>query len=332
MRKIAIILIIILVIGIVGGYFIYQRTQIKNLGEITYGWNHWPGVLPYLVAYDQGFFKQEGLSVKMVEGDSYIKHLNDLIVGKIDFSGDIALIDIVEKASKGNKLKVVLATDYSNGADGIVAKKEIKSINELKGKKVAVEMGTLGEYLLHDALGKEDIDLSEIQEINFSAQEAAQVFIRGEVDAAVTYEPSYSQAVNDGNGWRIYTSADSPGLIIDVLTFGSDFVAKYPAKVSAVARSYFKAIDFIDKNPDQAYEIGAKYFKITANEFKSQIAGIKQMNFNDNQDIMSYGTGLNSIHGLIRQADLFLQEKSTIERVVDSTEIIDPRFVRELVK
>lgn len=331
MKKIIFLLIITAAI-ILGGFFVWRQFQPKSLGKITMGWNTWPGNLPYFVAFDKGFFKDEGLEVKMVAEESYSKKVDDLMANKIDFSGDMVLIDIVEKASKGKKLKVVLVTDYSSGADGIVAKKEIKNISELKGKKVAVEMGTLGEYLLYDALKKNNLKLADVQETNMTAQEAAQAFIRGEVDAAVTYEPDYSQAVEKSNGWRIYTSADSPGLIIDILTFGRDFVVKNPAKVSAVVRAYFKAIDFIADSSDKAYEIGAKYFKITPSEFKEQYAGVKQVRLTDNLNFMAYGSGSDSLHGLTQQAYNFLLLKGTIKNKIDSTEIIDPSFIRGLTQ
>jgi len=331
MKKITTILaVVILVIVVIGGLFFYKQFQLKNLGEITYGWNTWPGVLPYLVAYDQGFFKEEGLDIKMIEEKSYADMLNDLIDDKIDFSGDLTLMDIVEKVGKGAELKVVLVTDYSNGADGIVAKKEIQNISELKGKKVAVEKGTLGEYLLYDALEKNDLNLSDILEINISAQESAQAFIRGEVDAAVTYEPDYSKAVEQGNGWRIYTSADSPGLIIDVLAFKNDFINHNPKKVVAVIKAYFKAMNFIEVNSDQAYEIGAKYFKILPNEFKEQYLGLKQVNFEDNLNMMSYRNSNDSLHFQIKDTYDFLKGKNIIQQEIDSTKIIDPQFIRTI--
>lgn len=328
-KKIIILIVGALLVFIIGGFLWWRASQPKSLEKITYGWNVWPGVLPYLVAKDQGFFKDNGLDVEMVEYDSYIKKVDDAVSGKINFSGDFALIDVIEKVSKGNALQVVLATDYSNGADGIVAKSEIKNISELKNKNVAVEMGTLGEYLLYDALKKNNLTLSDINEVNLTAQEAAQVFIRGEVDAAVTYEPDYSEAVKKGNGTRIYTSADSPGLIIDCLTFRKDFLIQNPLKVQAVVNAYFEAMDFISLNPDKAYAIGAKYFKITPDEYKEQIKGVKLMSKDDNLKAFTYGSGIDSLHGTIKNINNFLIGKGTIKTVVDSTEVINPTFIRE---
>jgi len=203
MKKIIIVLLAIFLIACLAGTFLffYQSSQPKSLGKIVYGYEIWPGILPYLVAYEKGYFKEQGLDVELVKAESYTEEMEDFISGRTDFMGDFALIDLVKKVSFGEKIKVVLVTDYSNGADGIVLKKNIKSVGELKGKKVAVEVGTLGEYLLFDALKKNNLQLADIQEVNLTAQEASQVFIQGGVDAAVTYEPNYSQAIKEGEGW-----------------------------------------------------------------------------------------------------------------------------------
>jgi len=330
MKKSIIISTIVLIVAIaVGGYYWYKTNTPKNLGEIIWGLNVWPGNLPNLVAYDQGIYKKNGLDVKMIQEPDYGTLVTDFISGKINFA-DLALIDVVVKADDGEKIKIVLAADYSNGADGIVAKKEIRNIKELKGKKVAVEKDTLSEHLLYDALRKNELSLSDIVEVNLSAPKAAQAFIRGEVDAAATWEPDYTQAVEEGNGWRIYTSADSPGLIIDSLVFKSDYIKNNPEKVAAVVKSYFEGVDFIVANPEKAYEIGAKYSDITAEEFKIQYAGIKQMNKDDNTNAFFYRTTVDSLHGAIIQANKFLLEKRTIKTEVDSTEILDVSFVKGL--
>lgn len=329
MKKITIIsLCIVSLIVIVGGVYVFGQFQTQSLGTIKYGYQTWPGVLPYLVAYDKGFYRSRGLDVVLVKEDSYVKELEDLISGNIDFSGDVALIDVVKNVSKGAKLNIILATDYSDGADGIVAKSSMKSVADLKGKNVAVEMGTLGEYLLHDALRKNNLGLTAVKEVNLSAQDAAQAFIDKKVDAAVSYEPSLSQAVKDGSGKILYSSSNSPGLIIDVLAFRSNYVKNNRAKVAAVVGAYAEAMDFIAKNPSEAYIIGAKYFGISVEQLVDQLKGIKLMSLGENMDLMAFGSGKDSIHGLINNAYDFLKSKGDIVSDVDTTEIVDPSFIR----
>lgn len=329
---VAIIATGVLLTGLVayGGWVFYQQNLNQGLQKITYGYQDWPGVLPYLVAYDQGFFKQVGLDVLLVKEDSYVQGVADLISGRVDFVGDIALIDLVKRVSAGSALKVVLATDYSNGADGIVAKSDIKSIKEFKGKRIALEKETIGEYLLYDALRKNNLTLNDVTIIDLAAQEAAQAFIRKEVDVTVTYEPGLSSAVSLGQGNLIYTSADSPGLIIDVLAFRAGYLASNEGKAKAVVAAYFKAIDYIDANPSGAYAIGAKYFEVTPAEFQEQLKGIKQMKMLDNLNALAYKSSLDSLHGQIKAMEAFLQTKGNIINPVDSLDIIEAKYVREL--
>ncbi|MFA5022352.1 MAG: ABC transporter substrate-binding protein [Patescibacteria group bacterium] len=329
-KTIIIFFISLLLVTAVGGYFLYQNNLKKSLEKINYGYEIWIGTFPYLVAYEKGFFKEQGLEVQLVKAESYAQEIADLLSGKTDFMGDFALVDVVKNISLGNKLKVVLSTDYSNGGDGIVAKKNIKSIGEIKGKKVAVEKDTLGEYLLYDALKKNNLTLADIQEIDLTAQESAQAFIRGDVEVAVTYEPDLTLAVNQGDGWRLYTSAQSLGLIADALTFRADFLKQNPKKVAAVVKAYVKAVDFISTNPKEAYAICAKYFNITPGQLEEQLAGIKLMTKDDNLNAFFYKTSIDSLHGAIIQANNFLQEKGTIKTRVDSTEILDTSFIKGL--
>ena len=62
-KTITILTFVLLTILAAGGIFFYGQSQPKSLGKITLGWNTWPGNLPYLVAYEQGFFKEQGLHI-----------------------------------------------------------------------------------------------------------------------------------------------------------------------------------------------------------------------------------------------------------------------------
>ncbi|MBP7860005.1 ABC transporter substrate-binding protein, partial [Patescibacteria group bacterium] len=273
---------------------------------------------------------EEGLDVTIIEKQSYLEEIDDLLTGKVDLIGDFVLIDVIKNYSPENQLKVHLATDYSNGADGIVVNRNIKSPKDLKGKKIAVEMGGMGEYLLYDFFSKNKIEFSDVEVVNLNAEEASIAFIENKVDSAVTYEPHLSKAVEKGNGEKIYTSAMSPNLIIDVLVSKTKYSDSNHEKISAFVRSYFKAVDFIEKYPEEAYRIGAKYFKISPSEFKKQYAGVKQLNLEDNLEIMSFGNNTNSIHTSFKFAYDFLKLKNEVVFELDSLDVIDPEIVKEL--
>ena len=316
------------VFAVAGGFFSYERLRPRPQTVVFMGYQTWPGVLPYLVAKDQGFFSRNGLDVRSRKIDSYVEEMADLSSGSIDFAGDIVLLDVVERASRGEPWTVVLATDYSNGADGIVAGKDVVSPQGLAGKTVAVEQNTMGAYLLYDALRKNGLGLADVNMVNLTAIEAADAFVRKEVNAAVTYEPDLSRAARDGDGRVVFSSADSPGLIVDVLAFTNGFPEQNPETVRAVIRSYFEAIDFIAKDPDRAYEIGAAYLGVTPEELRAQMVGIRQLGRLDNAALMTYGVGPKSLHGLYQDAYDYLSGIGIAGAHSDSTAVIDPQYFR----
>src|SRR4030042_6599671 len=92
-------------------------------------------------------------------------------------------------------VKQVLALDDSHGGDGIVAKKEIKTVKDLKGKTVAAQLGAGASYFwLNYVLAQNGMKLSDLKTIDMKAGDAGSAFVAGKVGVAVTWEPWLSQA------------------------------------------------------------------------------------------------------------------------------------------
>jgi len=328
---VAILLLIVAAIGAYRGLKSPSQPPPHDLGEITYGWDEWPGVLPYLVAQEKGFFTANGLKVKMIKLEINSQLVDALIKGQVDFVGDITLVDILKARSRGDKLQIINTTDYSNGGDGIVAKKTIGSVADLRGKRVAVEQGSLSEKLLFYALEKNNLGLQDVERVSLPAAEAAQAFIRGEVDAAVTYDPELSEAVAAG-GVKIFSTALAPGLIIDVGAMRQDYIDREPEKVQAVLRAYFLALDYIKSNPQEAYAVGAEYFNVSEQDFADYLSGLELVDLRGNLSAMSYASGYESLYGNGALANRYLRSIGVISSDIDVVEVIRPEFVRFLSK
>lgn len=332
MIKNMVILFMVLMLG-VGVLFAVQKLSMKNeprakdLEKITVGWNNWPGLLPILVAKEKGIFEEQGLQVDLSFKDSYLSMVDDLATGKIDLTASMAFLDVM---TFDGDLQIVGVTDYSNGADGIVAKKEIIDLKTLVGKTIAVEKGTLGEYLLLSALDKVGLTLNDVIIKNMSAEQSAQAFISGQVDVAVAYEPDFSLAVKEGNGWKIFTSADELGMIIDAVVVKKEFAENNSEKIKSFLKAQFKATQFIASNPKEAYAIGAKYFKISPAEFEQQMLGIKLLDQRDNVTAFTFAAGYESLFGNARYINLFLKRLNKIKQDIDVTKMINQTFIRQI--
>jgi len=117
-------------------------------------------------------------------------------------------------------VRQVLALDDSHGGDGMVAKKEIKTIKDLKGKTVAAQLGGGASYFwLAYVLGQNGLKLSDLKLVDMKAGDAGSAFVAGKVDAAVTWEPWLSKARETPFGHVLLSSDRTPGIIVDSLAF-----------------------------------------------------------------------------------------------------------------
>ena len=169
-KKIIISLVILGVIASLG--FIAWRSTTTTT-PIRVAKYYWPGEFWVEIADSKGWFKEAGLNVELVDANpDYFKSLQDTVDGKID-TNEFVLFDFVKYLGQGADLVVVLAGDRSLGADGIVAKKGITSVNDLRGKRVGVPNGTYLHFILDTLLEREGIHHSEVTDVNIQAEQAA---------------------------------------------------------------------------------------------------------------------------------------------------------------
>ena len=183
---------------------------------IKIGYSDWPGWVAWQVAIDKGWFKEAGVPVDF-EWFDYSASMDAFSAGKID-AVTMTNGDALVTGSAGGKSVMIMLTDYSNGNDMIVAKPGIKSLKDLKGKKVAVEEGLVEHLLLLDGLKKAGMKESDVKLVNAKTNEMPQVLATGDVSAIGAWQPIAGQAMKALPGSRpVYTSANEPGLIYDVL-------------------------------------------------------------------------------------------------------------------
>ncbi len=220
-------------------------------GSIKLGHSTWVGYGPFYIARDKGFFKEEGVDVELVIIEDTPMKMGALMAGQLDLvASTVDEFPIYMKPGIG--VRYVLAVDNSKGGDGIVATKDITTVEGLKGKKVAFEQGSVSQFFLNALLKDAGLSQSDIEPVNMAATDAGVAFAAGQVDAAVTWEPALSQGAKADNGHILLTSADKPGLITDVVAATDATLKEKGEDVKAFVRAWYRALDFIKSNPDEA--------------------------------------------------------------------------------
>lgn len=301
-------------------------------GKIIIGMETWPGYFPLIVARDKGYFKEAGLDVEIKRYIALGELSKDYVSGEMQGRANLTL-DAVKESLEGLNHKVVLGIDYSNGSDAIVAREGIETVQDFKGKKVGYEPDTLEEFFITWALSENDMTLSEVIAFPANPEETAKKLKEGEIDVAISHEPFLSQFLSSGRFHTVYTSKNAPGLITDILTFKSHFIATYPETVEAFLRAYFKALNFWKENPDQANAITAKEFNDTPEGIARQLEGIKMLDERDNQTLFTFAAGLKSLYGNMRQIGKFVSKHQGKTNVsLDTDNLIERKFVKKIVE
>ncbi|GAA3261495.1 ABC transporter substrate-binding protein [Dactylosporangium siamense] len=295
--------------------------------KITLGFSAWPGWFPWQVAQEKGLFAKNGVTVELKYFDSYTDSLNALATGNLTCNSQ-TLNDTLSSVSGGSKQTIVLLNDNSTGNDQIIAGPGIRTVAELKGKKVAAEQGTVDHYLLLLALEKAGLTEKDVTFTPLLTDAAAAAFVAGQVDAVGVFAPFTTTALGRAGSTAISTSKDFPGAIPDALSFQSKFVQDHPDEVQKVVQTWFDTTAWIKANPAEAVSIMAKKGGVSDDDYKSYDAGTTI--FTKEQNIEAFTPGSDAKH-LDFQANK-IAEFLVSTKLVDAKPPLDGLFEPKFVK
>ncbi len=288
-------------------------------------YSDWPGFVAWQVAIDKGWFKEAGIDVKFDWFD-YGASMEAFASGKVDgvfvTNGDALVV-----GSGGAKNTMILITDYSNGNDMIIGKPGVKSLKELKGKKVGTELGIVDHLLLLDGLEKSGMKESDITLVNVKINDTPQALASGDLAAVGTFEPSASQALKLVPGSKpIYTSAQSPGLIYDVLTVSPASLSSRKAEWTKLIGVWGKVVTYINdpKTQADAIKIMSARDGLTPDEYKKFMKGTRLLSVAEGKAAYEKGDSLKSLWGSTKNADKFNVKNAIYKEPQDISKYIDP--------
>src|SRR5260370_15621531 len=183
-----------------------------SAAPLTVGYSDWPGWVAWQVAIDKGWIKEAGLDLTFQWFD-YSASMDAFSAGKLD-ANLMTNGDTLVTGAGGGKGIMVMLTDYSSGNDMIVGKPAIKSLKDLKSKKIGIEVGLVEQLLLLPGLPDAGIKEKDLTLVNVKTNDTPQVFSSGQVSAIGAWQPISGQAIKAIPGSKpIYTSSQAPGLI-----------------------------------------------------------------------------------------------------------------------
>jgi len=304
-----------------------------SAAPLKVGYSDWPGWVAWQVAIEKGWLKEEGVDVEF-EWFDYVPSMDAFSAGKID-GVCVTNGDTLVMGATGAKGVMILVNDFSNGNDMIVAKSGIKDLKDLKGKKIGVEVGFVDHLLLLNGLEKAGLKESDVTPVNTKTNETPQVLASGDVDAIGAWQPSSGMALKSVAGsTTVYSSADEPGLIYDVLTVSPASLAARRADWLKLVKLWGKVVAYINDPATQpdALKIMSSRVGLTPEEYKPLLQGTKLQTLAEGKAIFAKSSGFKSLYGSSEIADDFNVKYDVYKQKQDISSYIDPSLTDEAVK
>jgi NitT/TauT family transport system substrate-binding protein len=300
-----------------------RAAQAAELKPYKVGFNAWIGSIAFFVAREKGFFKDEGLDVQGKSFSSPGDGLTPLLSGDLDavLSTADSVITVLDKAP--GQLKVVYLTDTSAGADAILARKDIADIKGMRGKKVAATLGQCNQLLLEKALEKAGLTDKDIQLVNMNPDDAGAAFAAGKIDVAVTWEPWITKVSGEKKGHVIFSSKETPNLILDVLAISSRTEKKKPAETRAFLKALNRGYAFVKSNTDESAALAAKALEQKPDEVKAMLPKVLLYSPAQNLEVMGGPAA-----AATAQVARFFKDKKVNETLVDVSKMYDPSYLK----
>jgi NitT/TauT family transport system substrate-binding protein len=302
--------------ALVGGTAMAQET------DVAIGISGWTGFAPLTLAKEAGIFKKNGLNVSIKKVPQASRHLA-IQSGDIQCAATTVETWIVWNAN-GVPTKQIFQLDKSYGADGMAVRSDVGAIKDLKGKTVAASApGTAPYFTLAWFLKKNGLSVKDVTVVNMEPGPAAQAFIAGQNDAAMTYEPYLSSVRNaPQSGKIIATTLDYP-MVMDTFGCTPAFLEKNPKAAKALADSYFQALEMIQKDQAKAYEIMGSDVKQTGEAFGNSAKFLRWQDKAANQKFFQ-----SEFETFSNEAADLLLEVGIIKQKPDIKSIVDTQFIQ----
>jgi NitT/TauT family transport system substrate-binding protein len=209
------------------------------------------GITPYF--YEK--FAPPGYKIEVIPFESPTDGKNAVLTGTVDtcIHGIAAFL---LGAAAGEPVVIVAAA--TNRGMGIVAdaKSEIKTVKDLKGKRVAIWPGSTQEVVILERLKAEGLTVRDIQPVRLSFSDMPAALARGDIDAYVGAEPGPGISLANGTGRLVEYPYSTPiGSLNMILSASEKMVKENPERLKMIVDMHKKATDYAMAHPEEMVDV-----------------------------------------------------------------------------
>ncbi|TBM31769.1 taurine ABC transporter substrate-binding protein [Hafnia paralvei] len=281
---------------------------------------------------DNAFAKASGANVDWRKFDSGSSVVKALASGDVQI-GNIGSSPLAAAVSQGLPIEVFLLASQLGNSEALVVKKEIKSPQDLIGKRIAVPFVSTTHYSLLAALKHWGIKPDQLTILNLQPPAIAAAWQRGDIDGAYVWAPAVNELAKTGS---VLTDSEQVGQwgapTLDVWVVRKDFAQQHPDVVTAFARTTLAAQKAYLAEPDQWLKEGQNIDKLAklSGVPQEQVPGLVKGNryLPVAEQVSELGQPVDKA---IHDTAVFLQQQGKIPQVAkDYRSFVNNQFVKQV--
>ncbi|AGY91199.1 hypothetical protein SPICUR_00870 [Spiribacter curvatus] len=298
--------------------------------ELRIGLSPWIGYSYFSVANERGYTADsDALNLEIVEVASQRDAVRAFERGQVDLIG-ATLAELADiKAGGRRSARAVLALDRSVGGDVIIARKDIETLDALKGQRVGLEPGTVNMLVLAAAARQGGFGFDDVTMVSLPQSEMAAALEEGRIDAAITYPPITSGVLEQPGTHVVFDTSMAPNAVVDVLVAAEAVIENQPRALEALIEDHDRALRWSQASPEPARAIIAAHTGLSPRAV-DQVHGYIEV-LPVEEQLGLWATDGTLIDGLRRvmdiRAELYDQPEGT---AVDVASMLDRTFVERL--
>lgn len=272
--------------------------------------------IPSVVAQEKKMYENEfakdSIEFKWHDITAPSNQLEALAAKSLDFSNSLNYVSAILAKANGNDIKII--SSYSRFPKGIslVVKPDgsIKTVGDLKGKKIALQKGTMLHEMLIRTLSEVNLTTQDLELVDMDSTAAAAAIVAEQVDATILPEPLLSKAVASG---KVLKLRSAEGLIpsLTVIAVRSEFAKTQPEIVKRYLQVHKTSIDWSQANLEEA-------LAMTARQNQLDIKGVKAL-----YPEFTFDMSLDQVKDDLLKSAAFLQKEGMIRSNVDINKLVD---------
>ncbi|MFC3686405.1 ABC transporter substrate-binding protein [Hydrogenophaga luteola] len=247
------------------------------------GLNPWVGYDPMVLARERGLL--DAAQVKVVELASSSETMRYLRNGLLDGAA-LTLDETLRLADDGVDLRIVRLLSTSAGADVVMARPDIRTLTDLRGRSIAVERTTVGALMLQRLLQAGGLQPHEVQVRNLEASRHLAALRNGLVDAVVTFEPLAGPLQAEGLR-PLFDSRQMPGDIVDVLVVRAEVLSARRSQVEVAVLGWRRGLSALESDPQASAELLSAGVDLSPGDYLTTLKGLKFYSDQESQALLS---------------------------------------------